>query len=67
MDRLETALVGHSASMVIAPGVNVKALSTSISHSNISLTMDRYGHLMPGKAEEAGGLLDSQARIASLS
>jgi hypothetical protein len=36
-------------------------------HSNISITMGRYCHLMPGNAEEARGLLDSQARIASLS
>ena len=28
-------------------------------HANISITMDRYGHLMPGSEEEAAGLLDT--------
>jgi hypothetical protein len=26
---------------------------------NISITLDRYGHLMPGSEEEAAGLLDA--------
>jgi integrase len=44
------------ASMMIAAGVNVKALSTYMGHANISITMDRYGHLMPGNEEQAVGL-----------
>jgi hypothetical protein len=28
-------------------------------HSSIQITMDRYGHLMPGSEEEAAGLLDA--------
>ncbi|MGH2590387.1 MAG: hypothetical protein ACRDGW_06275, partial [Actinomycetota bacterium] len=28
-------------------------------HANISITLDRYGHLMPGSVEEAAGLLDT--------
>jgi hypothetical protein len=42
-------------------------------HASISITLDRYGHLMPGNEEEATGLLDaylsradSQARMASV-
>ena len=27
-------------------------------HANISITLDRYGHLMPGSEEEAAGRLD---------
>ena len=27
-------------------------------HANISITHDRYGHLMPGNEAEAAGLLD---------
>jgi hypothetical protein len=26
-------------------------------HANIGITLDRYGHLMPGSEEEAAGLL----------
>jgi integrase len=47
------------ASLMIAAGVNAKALSTFMGHSNISITLDRYGHLMPGSEEEAAALLDA--------
>jgi integrase len=43
---------------MIAAGVNAKALSTYMGHANIGITLDRYGHLMPGNEEEAAGLLD---------
>jgi hypothetical protein len=42
---------------MIAAGVNAKALSTYMGHANISITLDRYGHLMPGNEDEAAGLL----------
>ncbi len=49
----------HSyASLMIAAGVNAKSLSQFMGHANISITLDRYGHLMPGSEEEAAGLLD---------
>jgi integrase len=44
---------------MIAAGVNVKALSTYMGHSSITITLDRYGHLMPGNEQEAAGLLDT--------
>lgn len=47
------------ASLMIAAGVNAKALSTYMGHANIGITLDRYGHLMPGNEEEAAGLLDT--------
>ncbi len=56
------------ASLMIAAGVNAKALSTYMGHANISITLDRYGHLMPGNEREAAGLLDaylSRPRVAS--
>lgn len=46
------------ASLMIAAGVNAKTLSTYMGHANIAITMDRYGHLMPGNEDEAAGLLD---------
>jgi integrase len=46
------------ASFMIAAGVNAKALSTYMGHSSIAITLDRYGHLMPGNEAEAAGLLD---------
>jgi integrase len=47
------------ASLMIAAGVNAKALSTYMGHGNISVTLDLYGHLMPGSHDEAAGLLDA--------
>jgi hypothetical protein len=47
------------ASLMIAAGVNAKALQSLMGHANISITLDRYGHLMPGSESEAAGLLDA--------
>jgi integrase len=60
------------ASLMIAAGVNAKALSTYMGHFSITITMDRYGHLMPGNEDEAAGLLEayllsSKERISSAS
>src|SRR5918997_423586 len=47
------------AAFMIGARVNAKALSTYMGHSSITITLDRYGHLMPGNEEEAAGLLDA--------
>jgi len=47
------------ASLMIAAGVNAKALQTFMGHANISVTLDRYGHLMPGTETEAAKLLET--------
>ena len=46
------------ASFMIAAGVNAKALSAYMGHSSITVTLDRYGHLMPGNERQAAALLD---------
>jgi integrase len=46
------------ASLMIAAGVNAKALSTYMGHSSITITLDPYGHLFPGNEDEAAALLD---------
>jgi integrase len=53
------------ASLMIAAGVNAKALSTYMGHSTISITLDLYGHLMPGNEAEAAGSLDAYLNSAS--
>ncbi len=50
---------------MIAAGVNAKALSTYMGHSSITITLDRYGHLMPGSEAEAAGLLEAYLEPAS--
>ena len=47
------------ASLLIAAGVNSKAVSTYMGHASITITLDRYGHLMPGNEAEAADLLDA--------
>jgi integrase len=60
LERLTLHECRHTfASLMIAAGVNAKALSTYIGHANISVTLDRYGHLMPGNEGEAAALLDA--------
>jgi integrase len=61
------------ASLMIAAGVNAKALSTYMGHSSVTITYDRYGHLMPGNEDAAAELLDAylerantQARLAQV-
>ena len=50
---------------MIAAGVNAKALTTYMGHSSITITFDRYGHLMPGSEDEAAELLDAYLERAN--
>jgi integrase len=43
---------------MIAAGVNVKAISQSLGHANIGITLDTYGHLLPGIARTAAERFD---------
>jgi integrase len=61
------------ASLMIAAGVNAKALATYMGHASVTITYDRYGHLMPGNEGEAAALLDAyleradtRARLAAV-
>ncbi len=47
------------ASLMIAAGVNAKALATYMGHASVTITFDLYGHLMPGNEEEAAERLDA--------
>jgi len=47
------------ASIAIAAGLNAKTLSTYLGHATITITLVRYGHLMPGGEVEARAMLDA--------
>jgi integrase len=47
------------ASLLIAAGVNPKAIQTFMGHATIQMTFDQYGHLMPGSRDEARELVDA--------
>jgi integrase len=50
----------HSyASLLIDSGENLKALSTYCGHSSIQVTLDLYGHLLPGNEKESTARFDS--------
>lgn len=46
------------ASLLIAKGVHVKKISERLGHSNITTTMDTYGHLMEGSGRESAERMD---------
>lgn len=48
-----------AASLMIAAGLNLKAISDFLGHASITTTLDRYGHLLPGSYSEATTLLDA--------
>jgi integrase len=61
------------ASVLIAAGVNSKAITTYMGHASIQTTYDLYGKLMPGSESEAAALVDAylaradtQARLDQL-
>jgi integrase len=50
------------ASIGIAAGLNPKTLSTYLGHATITITLDRYGHLMPGSEVESRAMLNAYLR-----
>ena len=65
LDRIKLHECRHTfASLMIAAGVNAKALCDYMGHSSIQVTYDKYGHLMPGNEAQAAELLDRYLRAA---
>jgi integrase len=66
LERITLHEARHTyASLMIAAGVNAKSLQTYMGHSSVTVTYDRYGHLMPGNEEEAAALLDAYLELAN--
>ena len=53
------------ASILLAAGVGFKAVSTYMGHSSITITLDRYGHLMPGQGAETVERVDAYLAAAT--
>ncbi len=51
-----------AASLAIAAGADVKVVQSMLGHASAAMTLDRYGHLMPGQAESVAERLDAIAR-----
>lgn len=52
------ALRRSCASQLIGRGINIKTVSERLGHSSVIITMDVYGHLLPGMDEEAADIMD---------
>jgi integrase len=60
LERITLHEARHTyGSLLIAAGVNAKAISSYMGHSSIDVTFDVYGHLMPGNEEETADLLET--------
>jgi len=46
------------ASMLIAAGTDILTVSRRLGHENIRITLDLYGHLLPGQDEAAAATMD---------
>lgn len=49
------------ASLAIAAGADVLVLQRMLGHASAAMTLDRYGHLMPGQAESVAERLSAAA------
>ncbi len=58
-DQVLTALLER------ADGEHPKAIQTRLGHGSISVTMDRYGHLMDGLDDQIAVHLDARAEAAA--
>lgn len=47
------------AAFLIASGAHAKVIQAQLGHKSITMTLDRYGHLMPGLADAAAEALDA--------
>jgi integrase len=57
MSGLPSALTQAPDRRLELAGVNAKALSSYMGHSTITVTLDRYGRLMPGNEDSAAAML----------
>jgi len=48
---------------MVAAGADAKALSVMMGHASITITFDRYGHLMSGGEVEVGRRLDEYPSV----
>lgn len=63
-ERLSFHSLRHTCGTWLAmSGENVKIIQTVMRHSTVTLTIERYGHLLPGQTEEAAGKLGKMLRF----
>jgi len=53
------------ASIAISAGADIKVIQTMLGHESAAMTLDQYGHLMPGRQEAVADALDALLRARS--
>jgi len=53
------------ASIAISAGADIKVIQTMLGHESAAMTLDQYGHLMPGRLEAVADALDALLRAHS--
>ena len=53
-----------SVALAIAGGAHPKAIQARMGHASITVTLDRYGHLLPNLDEQIAAHFDEQMRAA---
>ncbi|MHC5023783.1 MAG: tyrosine-type recombinase/integrase, partial [Planctomycetota bacterium] len=57
-ERLDWHSLRHTTgAWLVAAGVDIKTVQVTMRHSSIKLTLDTYGHLMPGAKAAALGTM----------
>jgi len=46
------------AAILIAQGVDIKTIQRRLGHERVQITLDLYGHLLPGQDERAAEQMD---------
>lgn len=65
LDRLRIHDMRHTAvALAIATGAHAKALQARFGHASIAVTLNTYGHLLPGQGEAIADGLDQLGRAA---
>ena len=52
------------ASLLLKAGVHPKVVSERLGHSSVTITLDRYSHLLPGLQEAAAQKFDELVQLA---
>ena len=54
------------ASLLLKAGVHPKVVSERLGHSSVTITLDRYSHLLPGLQEAAAAKFDELVRLPAV-
>ena len=65
LPRIRLHDLRHShATHLLAAGVHPKIAQERLGHSSISITIDRYSHVLPGMQEDAVAKIDAALQVA---